>query len=49
MAEWLEIEMDEGVKMILNITEMKFDQVYPDSFFTFDPKAYPHVDIIDMR
>ena len=45
----LEIEMDEGVKMILNITEMKFDQVYPDSFFTFDQKAYPHVDIIDMR
>lgn len=45
----LEIEMDEGIKLILNIIEMKFDQDYPDGFFTFDEKAHPNVDIIDMR
>ena len=45
----LEIELDEGLKMILNITEMKFDKDYPKDFFSFDQKAYPNVDIIDMR
>ena len=45
----IEVEIDEGIKMVLNITEMKFDQDYPKDFFTFDEKAYPDVDIIDMR
>ena len=45
----LEIELDEGIKMVLNFTEMKFDQDYPEDFFTFDEKAHPNVDIIDMR
>ena len=45
----LEIELDEGVKLVLNITEMKFDQDFKEGFFTFDKKAYPNVDIIDMR
>ena len=45
----LEIEVDEGVQLILSISEMKFDQVYPDGFFSFDKKAHPNVEIIDMR
>lgn len=45
----LEIEIDEGIKLIVNITEMKFDQTYPKGFFSFDEKAYPDVEIIDMR
>ncbi len=45
----LEVEIDEGVKMVLNIIEMKFDQDYQKDFFTFDEKAYPEVDVIDMR
>ena len=45
----LEVELDEGVKLILNIKEMKFDQDYKDGFFTFDQKAYPNVEVIDMR
>lgn len=45
----LEIEMDEGVKLILSITEMKFDKDYKEGFFTFDEKAHPEVDVIDMR
>jgi outer membrane lipoprotein-sorting protein len=45
----LEVEIDEGVAIILNITEMKFDQDFPKGFFSFDEKAYPNVDIIDMR
>ena len=35
--------------MILNIIEMKFDQDLKDNFFTFDEKAYPDVEVIDMR
>ena len=45
----LEVEIDEGIKLILTITDMKFDKDYPDGFFTFDEKDYPNVDIIDMR
>ncbi|MBQ3709982.1 MAG: outer membrane lipoprotein carrier protein LolA [Bacteroidales bacterium] len=45
----LEIIVDEDAKLILNITEMKFDQQYSKGFFTFDKKAYPNVEIIDMR
>ena len=45
----LEVEIDEGVKLILNITEMKFDQEFEEGFFTFNAKDYPDVEIIDMR
>ena len=45
----IEVEIDEGVKLVINITEMNFDQEYQKDFFSFDTKAYPNVDIIDMR
>ena len=45
----LEIEVDEGAKLTLIITEMKFDQDFPKGFFSFDEKAYPNVEVIDMR
>lgn len=45
----LEIELDEGLKLVLNITETKFDKEYSKDFFTFDQKAYPNVEVIDMR
>lgn len=45
----LEVEIDEGVKLVINIVEMKFDQNYPEGFFTFDEKAFPNAEIIDMR
>ena len=45
----LEIEVDEGVRILLNIKETKFDQTFPDGFFTFDEKAHPEVEVIDMR
>ena len=45
----IEVEIDEGVKLMINIKEMKFDQEYRKDFFTFDEKAYPNVEIIDMR
>ena len=45
----MEIHADDGSKMIIVITEMKFDQDLKANFFTFDEKAYPNIDIIDMR
>ncbi len=45
----LEVEIDEGVKMVLNIIDMRFDQDFPKDFFTFNEKAYPNVEVIDMR
>ena len=45
----LEVEIDEGVKVVLTIIEIKFDQDFEKDFFTFDEKAYPNVEIIDMR
>ena len=44
------IEMtDEESTMRVNISEIKYDQDWPKGFFTFDEKAYPGVEIIDMR
>lgn len=40
---------DDGSKMVIEIKETKFDQDLKDGFFTFDEKAHPDVDIIDMR
>ena len=45
----LEIEMEDGNKFVLTITEMEFDKDYKEGFFTFDEKAHPEVDVIDMR
>ena len=45
----LEVDLDDGSKIVLNISKMQFDQDFKDGFFTFDEKAYPNVDIIDMR
>ena len=45
----MEIHADDGSKMVIVITEMKFDQDLKANFFTFDEKAFPNVDIIDMR
>lgn len=43
------VEIDEGVKLILNISEMKFDQDFKKGFFSFNTDDYPNADIIDMR
>ena len=45
----LEIIIDEGITLTINIVEMKFDQDFPKGLFTFDEKAYPGVELIDMR
>ena len=48
--QWIsELVSVSGSKLVLNIIEMKFDQDLKDNFFTFDEKAYPDVDVIDMR
>ena len=44
-----EIFADDNSKMVIDINEMKYDQDLKDDFFRFDEKAYPNVDIIDMR
>ena len=45
----LEVSVDEGVKLLLEIKEMKYDEEYSKDFFSFDQKAYPNVELIDMR
>ena len=45
----IELAMDDGVRLILNVNEMKYDQDLKKGFFTFDEKAHPNVEIIDMR
>ena len=45
----MEIFADDGSKMVVSFTEIKFDQNLGDRFFTFDESAYPGVEIIDMR
>ncbi|MBR4391986.1 MAG: outer membrane lipoprotein carrier protein LolA [Bacteroidales bacterium] len=44
----LEMQYEEGT-LVFNITDIKFDLDFEDGFFAFDEKAYPNVDIIDMR
>ena len=44
-----DIYADDGSKMVITVEEVKFDQKLDDKFFTFDEKAHPKVDIIDMR
>ena len=45
----LDVYVDDGTKLIIIVDEMKFDQTLGDKFFTFDTKAHPKVDVIDMR
>ena len=44
-----DIYVEDGSKMVINVEEVKFDQKLGDKFFTFDEKAHPKVDVIDMR
>jgi len=44
-----DIYVEDGSKAIITFEEMKFDQELGDKFFTFDEKAHPKVDVIDMR
>ena len=44
-----DIYVEDGSKMVVNVEEVKFDQKLDDKFFTFDEKAHPQVDVIDMR
>ena len=44
-----DIYVNDGSKMVINVEEVKFDQKLDDKFFTFDEKAHPKVDVIDMR
>ena len=44
-----DIYMEDGSKAVVNIEGMKFDQELGEKFFTFDEKAHPEVDVIDMR
>ena len=44
-----DIYFEDGNKIIVNVEEMKYDQKLGDKFFTFDEKAHPNVEVIDMR
>ena len=45
----VDIYMEDGSKLVINVEEMKYDQNLDDKFFTFDTKKHPKVDVIDMR
>ena len=44
-----EIIAEDSSKLTIEVTEMKTDQSFDDDFFTFDTKAHPDVEVIDMR
>lgn len=44
-----EIYADDGSMLNIEITDTKTNQQFDDAFFTFDEKAHPGVEIIDMR
>ena len=44
-----DIYVEDGSKMVVEVESLKFDQKLDDKFFTFDEKAHPKVDVIDMR
>lgn len=44
-----DIYVEDGSKMVVTFESLKFDQKLDDKFFTFDEKAHPRVDVIDMR
>jgi len=45
----IDIYLEDGSKAVLTVEEMKFDQDLDEKFFTFDAKAHPDVEVIDMR
>ena len=45
----IEYVANDGSKMVIEIKELKYEQDLKDDFFTFNVKAYPEVDVIDMR
>ena len=45
----MEVHADDGSRMVITFTEIKFDQNLGEGFFTFDQSAHPSVEIIDMR
>ena len=45
----IDVYFEDGNKFVINVEEMKYDQELGDKFFTFDMKAHPRVDVIDMR
>lgn len=45
----IEVFADDNSSLILNLLEIKTNVTLEDNFFTFDEKAHPEVDIIDMR
>ena len=44
-----DIYFEDGNKVVVNVEKMKYDQKLDDKFFTFDEKAHPNVEVIDMR
>ena len=44
-----DIHTEDDTVVTLTVSDMKFDQKLDDKFFTFDTKAHPKVDVIDMR
>lgn len=44
-----EYKRKDGIELFVEITEYSLDNEYASDHFTFDPEAYPGVDIIDMR
>ena len=44
-----DVYFEDGNKLVINVEEMKYDQELGNKFFTFDEKAHPKVDVIDMR
>ncbi len=45
----IDVFADDGSKLVINFLETKINQELGKDFFTFDEKAYPNVEIIDMR
>lgn len=39
----------DGTNYFIDITQMKVNQPFSDSFFTFDPIKHPEVEVIDLR
>ncbi|MDT8401207.1 MAG: outer membrane lipoprotein carrier protein LolA [Bacteroidales bacterium] len=44
-----EYRRKDGIDIFIDVLDYNLGKSYPDSFFSFDPSAYPGVDIIDMR
>lgn len=49
LLQGLDIIADDGSKLVINFLDTKTNQELEKDFFTFDEKAHPDVEIIDMR